>query len=126
MISRPNEIAVNNDINYNCFLLQINGNVFQNNTGLGAILINATSQSVCRSCEIEDNVFINNTKRATSRQEHMETIRLVGRFHLSLKNNYFDNPNADFEVTMPSNDNETTDASGCYWGELSYTNITHR
>ena len=94
-------------------------------------MIDAASESVCRGCEIEDNVFRNNSKRIVrkvvdTRPQILETIRMSGKFHLSLKNNYFDNPVATYEVTMPLDDGELTNASGCYWGDLSYTNITHR
>ena len=87
-------------------------------------MIDAASESVCRGCEIEDNVFRNNSKRLVPVDPRLpqilETIRMSGKFHLSLKNNYFDNPVAKYEVTMPLNDGELTDASGCYWGYLTH------
>ena len=78
-----------------------------------------------RRGEIEHNVFVNNTK-PTNLNQNMQTITISSKIPVSLKNNHFDNRDATYEVSMPSYDGTQTDASGCYWGGLSYINVTHR
>ena len=75
--------------------------------------------------EIENNVFVNNTK-PNNLNQNMQTITISSKIPVSLKNNHFDNPDATYEVSMPPYDGTQTDASGCYWGGLSYVNVTHR
>ena len=75
--------------------------------------------------EIENNVFVNNTK-PNNLNQNMQTITISSKIPVSLKNNHFDNPDATYEVSMPSYDGIQIDASDCYWGELSYVNVTHR
>ena len=56
----------------------------------------------------------------------MKTIVLTTKIPVSLRNNHFDNKDATYEVEMPAYGGPWVDASGCYWGGLSYVNVTHR
>ncbi|KAI0242540.1 hypothetical protein LSAT2_012906 [Lamellibrachia satsuma] len=99
--------------------LQMRGNTFQNNTGAGVIKIDTPSTSA--SGEIEDNVFVNNSRVASY---DMNTIYITNSFGVSLANNVFDNPTATHEIHVPTfADGRKINATGCYWGTTSYADI---
>ena len=101
---------------------QISGNTFANNSGAGVIRLSVSGTG---SHQIENNVFVNNT-RPNNYGYAMHTITIKRQMQLSLKNNHFDNEDAKYEISLSSYDGTLTDASGCYWGGLEYVNIMRR
>ena len=93
-----------------------------NNSGGGIIRI---YDAAIGSLQIENNVFVNNTKPNEYTGE-MLTIAIDHSTNLALKNNHFDNTEATYEISLPTYDLTVMDASGCYWGGLEYVNITRR
>ena len=86
------------------------------------IKIDTSSTSV--SGEIEDNVFINNSRVASY---DMNTIYITNSFGVSLANNVFDNPTAKYEIHVPTYaDGRKINATGCYWGITSYADVISR
>ena len=74
---------------------------------------------------IEHNTFVNNSHSGNS-ERVTQTIAIQKGIPVSLKNNHFDNKDATYEVSMDEYSGTWIDASGCYWGGLSYVNMTHR
>ena len=97
------------------------GNTFRNNTGAGVIKINTAAIAV--SGEIEENVFLNNSRFSSV----MNTVYIVYSFRILLANNVFDNPNADHEIHVPKYwDGKRINATHCYWGVTSYATVISR